>query len=252
MRKLVIAVTAGVALMVAAPAAQAEIFAVTVGDPGAAGGFDIVHLNAVTGTPVALPAAVNPAGTNNIYPSISNDGKRMVFERNDFGSSTVRIIFVDLTTGQSADLFNGFETAANPPRTPSITAAGDEVLTGGPLQPDGSGKLKAQVTLTSVTGFPAGPYPRSTFAPQYSFNGDSGEVGDPVAAGSANGSLLAFRVTRPNVHDELVVGQLGGAASPPLLSSDTHFSHPSFGKPGGVTTVLFDERGGADGSNIAF
>jgi hypothetical protein len=251
MRKPALALSAVIALAVAVPAAQAEIFAVTDGSSDSAS-LNIVHLNAVTGTPVALPAAVNAPGSLDIYPSISNDGKRMVFERRNTAAGTVRIILVDLATGQSADLFNGFETAANPPQTPSITPAGDAVLTGGPLQPDGSGKLSAPVTITDVTSFPAGPYPRTTFTPQYGFTGESGEVADPVAVGSATGSLLAFRVKRPSVHDELVVGQLGGAASPPLLASDTDFAHPSIGKPGGVTTVMFDQRKQQEHGNIAF
>jgi hypothetical protein len=241
MRKPVIAVAAVVGLTIAAPAAHAEIFAVTEG-AGTTGGLDVVHLNAVTGARVALPDVVNSTGPENINPSITGDGKRLVFERRNPAADTTRIITVDLATGQSADLFNGFETAANPPRSPSITPAGDEVLTGGPLQRDDSGKLVATVTLTDVTNFPDGPYPRTTFKTQYGFAGQSGEVADPVAVGSAAGSLIAFRVTRPDVQDQLVVGQLGGAASPPLLAADTNFAHPSFGRPGGVTTVLFDGR----------
>jgi hypothetical protein len=251
MRKPALALTAALALTVTAPAAHAEIFAVTDGLKEGVG-LDVQHVNAVTGTRFALPAAVSSSSDENVYPSISNDGKRMVFERRNTTAGTVRIIVVDLTTGQSADLFNGFETAANPPRSPSITPAGDEVLTGGPLQPGASGKLAAQVTLTDLTSFPNGPYPRTTYQPQYDFAGQSGDVAEPLAVGSEAGSLLAFRVTRPGVHDELVLGQLGGPASPPLVVSDTDVTHPSFGKPGGVTTVVFDQRKPPAPADIAF
>src|SRR4051794_19768664 len=52
---------------------------------------------------------------------------------------------------------------------------------------------------------------------------------------------------QPDVHDQLVVGQLGGSAAAPLFSSDTNFAHPSFGRPGGARVVLFDEQ-----TSIAF
>src|SRR5438105_13124565 len=93
--------------------ARADIFAaVTVAAPAPRADLDVAVINASLGTRITLPASVNTTA-DEIHPSITLDGKRLVFERRDAGAGTVRIVMVDLSTGQSADLFNGFETATN-------------------------------------------------------------------------------------------------------------------------------------------
>jgi hypothetical protein len=87
-------------------------------------------LNASTGVRVALPAGTNTTASE-LHPGISTDGKRLTFERADPVAGTFRIVVVDLSTSQSADLFNGFEAAQLGPSDPAISSSGDTVFAGG-------------------------------------------------------------------------------------------------------------------------
>ncbi len=148
---------AAIVLTLAAAAARADVFAaVEVHAPGSRPDFDIEVVNAATGTQVPLPAGVNTTA-DELHPTISADGSRLAFERRDSAAGTVRIIAVDLKTGQSSDLFTGFEVAQNPPTAPAITPDGQTVATGGPFQQTSTG-LSPSVTLTSLASFPTGPY----------------------------------------------------------------------------------------------
>src|SRR5690242_8477706 len=98
------------ALLLAAPA-QADIFAVApIVAPGHSD-IDVGLFDLSTGGSLPLPAGVNTTAANESHPSISTDGKRLAFERRDHAAGTDRLIVADLTTGQTMDLFDAFETA---------------------------------------------------------------------------------------------------------------------------------------------
>jgi hypothetical protein len=68
------------AVALAAPAARAELIA-AYDHPGPGGELDIALVAALTGEPIALPAGVNAAGSDDFHPSLSGDGRYLVFER---------------------------------------------------------------------------------------------------------------------------------------------------------------------------
>jgi hypothetical protein len=238
------------ALAATAPAAHADIFAVSGsrGPPvfcekcgtSTPASLDIALVNLNTGSRSTLPAGIN-TGADELRPSITPDGKRMVFMRTD--AQSLRIVMVDVPTGQAADLFNGFETASRPPRSPAITPDGQVVFTGGPVRSEAGG-FRAVVTATNVAMFPAGPYPHTDYGLNR-FPTPDGFVDDVVANGSSTGSLVAFQ-------REFSAG-VPGLALAQLTSSDLQgvvragageFAHPALGSPGGSSTLVFDRRNG--------
>src|SRR5690348_16157220 len=153
------AATAAVLSATFAAPAHGDIFAVTGAPPQVAGnGRDIALVNVNTGARSSLPAGVNTTA-NEQRPTISSDGRRMVFLR--FDGNTERVVMVDLSSGQMSDLFNGFEVASHAPRSPSITPDGETVFTGGLFRDEGGGLFRPYVTATDVSAFPAGPYPHT-------------------------------------------------------------------------------------------
>jgi hypothetical protein len=241
-----VAATAVLALAVTAPAAGADIFAASDSRP-AAGGRGIALIDINTGARQTLPAAVNGDG-DEFRPSITPDGKRLVFMRSVAGGG-VRIVMVDLTTGEAADLFNGFEVAAHPPRSPEITPDGSTVLTGGQFRSE-SGGFRPYVTFTDVTAFPAGPFPHSDNNFDRVQTRD-GFVDDIAANGSSGGALVAF--STPPIG--LALSQAFAAGLFGVNRSGTGpFLHPTLGSPGGSPTLVFDEHGnsGDAGSDIVF
>lgn len=241
---------AGVAAALLAPAAaRADIFAaVQVAAPPPRTDFDIAVLNASTGARVALPAGTNTTA-DETHPSITIDGRRLAFERSDPAAGTVRIIAADLTTSQSADLFNGFEVAQRAPSDPAILPSSSVVYTGGPFVAVSGGGFSSPVVSTALFNFPTGPFTRSTIEQQYNFAAD-GSLQD-LAAG---GALIAFQETRAGVQGELVLRQLGGTASFPLASSNTTFANPNMAASN-PQIVVFDQRsvsGGVGTGDIAF
>ena len=249
-----VALTLGAAgLLAAAPAARADVFAVVnAGAPAPRTDLDIALVNANTGLRTTLPAGVNTVA-DELHPSISRDGRRLVFQRLDRAAGTTRIVMVDRVTGQAADLFTGLEAAASPPSDPAITPDGRTVATGGPFQLDpGSGTLFSALTLTSADGFPAGPFPHGTLRPGYGFVAPG-----QVAAATAGGdNLFAFQETRPGSRGELILSRPGDGSTFPLASSTTSFSHPAIAAVG-PQLVLFDARpvgtdGGLGPGDIAF
>lgn len=214
----------------AASAAQADIFAVTdvhAPDPGT--DTDIALIDTSTATKLALPAGINTAD-NESHPSISADGRRLVFQRRNSAGSD-RIVLADLATGTTSDLFTGFETAQIFPTTPSITPDGTGVLTGG----SHSGPL-----LTDVSSFPNGPYTRTDV-------GGRSPTLNPVATGSSVGSPIAFEQPHNGAQDFLfgTIGQttfgVGGIAG-------TASTHPTIASPGGVETIVFSFAGVTNGT----
>lgn len=141
-----------------------------------------------------------------LHPSISADGSRLVFERRDSAAGTVRIIAIDLNTGQSSDLFTGFEVAQSPPTAPVITPDGQAVLTGGPFQPEGGGAFFAQLTH-SLSSFPSGPYQHQTFPVDFGFS-SNGQIAN-VAVGSTGQSGYMAEATTASI------GELTGFVETP-------------------------------------
>lgn len=207
-------------LVVAAPARGDVFAAVEVHAPGSRTDFDIEVVNAATGAQVPLPAGVNTTA-DELHPSISEDGSRLVFERRDSSAGTVRIIAVDLRTDQSSDLFTGLETAQDPPTSPTMSPDGQTVATGGRWQPSGSG-FASVLTLTSLASFPSGPYAHET---THGFAGGTspGQVTDVAAGGD---HLYAVRAV--NAGDTELIGLEGpssesasGVSGPgPVVSFD--------------------------------
>jgi len=169
--------------------ARADIFAaLCVAAPEPRTDMDIAVMNATTGSLLPLPVSVNTTGEER-HPNITQDGRRLVFERADAGNT--RIIVVDLVTGASADMFSGFEVALSRPEDPVFTPDGTRVVTGGPfLLRDAS--YYPQVTLTDLQSFPTGPFPHSTQVFEYRRNNPSLRVENLAMGG---GNLLAFTVT---------------------------------------------------------
>jgi hypothetical protein len=211
------------------PVARADVFAaVEVHPPGSRQDFDIELVHAATGVHVPLPSGVNTTA-DELHPSISEDGTRLVFERRDSATGTLRIIAVDLKTGQSSDLFTGFETAQSPPTAPVITPDGQTVLTGGPFQPEGDGAFVAQLTQTSLNTFPSGPYVHQTFPVDFGLP-SNGQVAD-VAAGSTgrDGSYVAEATTGSIGELVAFLPVPGGAAAvnTPRLDDPGSFEDPA-------------------------
>jgi len=232
-------------LSVLAPAAaSADMFAaVNVAAPAPRTDLDIAIVNASLGKPVGLPAGVNTPA-DETHPSISSNGRRLTFQRSDAAAGTVKIVVVDLSTGESANLFADFETSEYPPTDPAITPDGRQVGTGGPFHPFDT-SLFSQLTLTRLT-LPLlnGPFRHGAYRPQYGFN-VAGQVAD-VAAGGLN--LFAFQQTRPGTNGQVVLGQLGFSASYPIARADTSYANPALAakRP---QFVAFDSRPvAADGS----
>jgi WD40 repeat protein len=120
--------TVALAILVAAPA-RADIFAVA---PVAAQGHadtDVGLIDLSTDTRLTLPASVNTGAVED-HPSISQDGRRIAFERIDPAAGTDRIIAADTVTGQAMDLFDAFETAMLHPHSPAIARDGTYVTAG--------------------------------------------------------------------------------------------------------------------------
>lgn len=152
-------VLAAAVLLAAAPAARAGLIAATEVEAVHSGsmGLDIALVDVATGARFTLPAGVNTS-LDEAHPSITPDGKRLAFERVDHSEDTRRIIVVDLATGQQADLFNAFDSSQFGPRTPTLTADGQTVLTGMNSQEE-SGPV--EWTETSLANFPSGPFPHT-------------------------------------------------------------------------------------------
>jgi hypothetical protein len=151
--------------LIVASGARADILAVAeVASPDDTNS-DIAEINAATGARVALPSGINTSG-DELHPSITPDGKRLVFQR--LVSGTTRIVVADLSAGTSADLFDVFAAQQLNPQTPVIMSDGSTVLSGEPMLKDPNGANPPTPALISVplASFPGGPFPatQSSFA----------------------------------------------------------------------------------------
>jgi hypothetical protein len=224
-----------VALVGFAPAAKADVFAVaqTASTSPARTDLDIGLADVNTGVFQSLPAGVNTTTASEFHPSITADGRYLVFERVDHAAGTDRIIMADLTTGQTSDLFNAFEVATMHPTSPAIARDGGIVLTGGPV---------SQPTHTDVGNFPNGPYPH--FGSTLVSGAPRDLTVDPTDDDSAFASLTAWRTntkpgTPPGTVGRITMHDVGGTTtlSP---SPFVHDAHPAIGAFG--ATMLFDRH----------
>ncbi len=241
--RIVALASAAALATLAAPVARADIFAATcVQGPTSQ---DIAIFNASLGTSVALPAAVNAADGNERHPSISSDGRRLVFQR--LGSTGAqRLIAVDLSTGQSADLFTAFELAQDPIFRSAITPDGTKVATGRRFRFFGLlNRFLASATLTSLGTFPAGPFTRTSLTAASVGYLEQGIVLGVAAGG---GNRIALEVSPRGGTGEIVLAQEGVGSSLPLRRVVTHYSQPALAAASSaqmlfVEQILFTEGG---------
>ena len=206
------------ALLVPGSASADIIAAVQVTGPD--GSPDIAVMNATTGERAALPAGINTAAQE-LHPSISKDGKRLVFLRLDPVAGTRRVIVLDTSTGQTADLFNGFEVAPAAAERPRDRPDGSVVFTGAPFAPVQGGGFRAEVVFTQLDNFPSGPFNRGAIAPQYNF-AHQGPPRIPAAAASSSPTGRRAPASRPSV----ILSPLGGNSSSPLTRTDHALQPP--------------------------
>jgi hypothetical protein len=146
---------------------------------------------------------------------------------------------VERATGRSADLFNAFEAASDPPSTPTFSLDGTKVLTGrrldrrDPASP--AGALQSSLTETDVTNFPTGPFPHRIVP---TGGADSTTAARTLQAVPFGSNLLAFGI-------DYASGGLPGRITvqgpngPTTLSDSTHrLAKPTISEPTGA--VVFE------------
>ena len=207
-----------------ASSARADIFAAICSPVPAQ---DIRILNATLGTPVALPSNVNTTASEE-HPSISRDGRLLVFRRVNYGTPIPRqTVVVDLVTEASATLFTSSE----------------DVVYGSTIRPQGSFVVTGRSFLSSFAtvwistlsaGFPR--ITKSTFvATGFDFR-TSGRVVD-VAVGDSG--WIAMHVQASNL-DQLLLVQRGVGSSTPLASASYEYSQPALAE--NPQSVFFRQR----------
>lgn len=164
----------------------------------------------------------------------------MVFERRTLTSPVaVRIIMVERSTGRSADLFNAFESAADPPTTPTFSLDGTKVITGRRLDhrdpaspPD---ELQNSYTQTDVTNFPNGPFPHRIILAGGVNSGASGRTLQLVPFGP---NLLAFGIDYAinGPADRVAVQSSTGVTT--ISDPRRRFANPAISESNGV--VVFE------------
>jgi hypothetical protein len=226
-------------------AARADLLA-AVQVTGPDGSADIAVMNAATGARLALPAGINTAAQE-LHPSIATDGKRLVFLRQDPAAGTTRVIVLDTTTGQTADLFSGFEVAQRPPSDPEIARDGSVVYTGAPFAPASNGNFRAEIVFTQLANFPNGPFSRGTIQPQYNY-AHQGATSHP----SAGGIFIAYGEQRPGFTSSVILSPLGGNSSSPLSRTDHAYSHPAIAASSPQLALLVDRPAAGGPGDIVF
>ena len=208
----ILARTSAVALAALTSAsARADIFAATCG-PGLAANIAIV--NATLGTPVALPSSVNTTDAEE-HPSITKDGKRLVFRRVHYGTTIPRQLFVvDLESGQTATLFT-FDQ--NPFFGAAIRPEGSFVVTGRSFM----GSF-ATVWISSLSsGF--SNITKATFSV---LDRDFHATGSVADVAVADPSWIAMHV-KASGQDQLMLVQRGIGSAPPLNDPQYEYSQPA-------------------------
>jgi hypothetical protein len=224
-----------VAGALAAPASADIIAAVDVPNGTTSSGcpaqWDLALIDAGTGARTALPSGINTSA-DELHPSISAFGTRLVFTRVDPTGGTTRIIAADVGSGQQADLFNAFQAQQLQPDTPALTPDGS-VLTGAHFQPGPGSNFTPVENVTALTNFPAGPFSRTTRSTNESFAND-GRTGDPV---ERSDGLVATAVGT-NAESDILLDTGGGAFK--LATDPSGLTYPAFSDP--ATNVVVFER----------
>ena len=224
-----------VASLAAVASTHADVIATF--DGSVLGPSGVFVVNATTGARLSTPPGVDDQVADEFHPSLSPDGRYVVFERRVSG--TVRIVMVERATGRSADLFNAFEAASDPPSTPTFSLDGTKVLTGRRLDRRDSaapaGALQGSVTETDVTNFPTGPFPHRIV----SMGGaDTTAQGRTLQAAPFGSSLLAFGTdfVSGGPPGRITVQVPSGATT---ISDATHrLAKPTISEPAGA--VVFE------------
>jgi WD40 repeat protein len=231
-------VGAVVASLLAAAPGRADFFATLDVPPGpGAPGQRLEVVNVTTGAFERLPPGVDDPAASEVHPALSPDGRYLVFER--VLSGTVRIVMVERSTGRSADLFSGFEAAADPPNTPTFSLDGTKVVTGrrldhrDPASPPGA--LQSSFTETDVTSFPTGPFPHRIVLAGGS---DSTAPGRTLQAVPFGSNLLAFGITSDLGSPPARITVQGPSGATTLSNSTLRLADPAVSDAAGV--VVFD------------
>lgn len=148
-------------MMVTAAPAQADIFATfELPAPSGAAQLNLVKFNVGTGAQQNLPTGVNTTA-NEFHPALSPDGARLVFVRADPMAGTTQIVMTDLASGAAAQLFTGIEAQTDQVGTPNFSGNAS-VVTGRVYESNGAGASVPRATATNTSGFPKGPFPKTT------------------------------------------------------------------------------------------
>jgi WD40-like Beta Propeller Repeat len=221
----VLAAVAGT-LAIGAPADANIIAAVEQPAGGSRTDLDIALYDATAGTRLSLPASVNTTD-DELHPSLTPDGRLLVFERSNATAGTHRIVIVDTSAGASADLFSGFEAAQVPPATPAISPDANTVITGRQTVTGSDSNFHHLLTVTDVSSFPGtttGPFPHQTIDPGSNGIG-TGQTLEPALGPSG---LVAYEVRVPGLTPGLGLATLGTAGECGLGEGDAEFSQPAF------------------------
>jgi WD40-like Beta Propeller Repeat len=240
-RRLAAALAAVAGMLAFGAPADANILA-AVEQPASGGrsDLDIALYDATTGARLSLPASVDTTD-DELHPSLTPDGRLLVFERSNPATGTHRIVIVNLSTGASADLFSGFEAAQVPPATPAISADGKTVITGRQTVAGPDSSFHHLLTATDVSSFPStttGPFPHQTIDAGVNGTG-TGQTLEPALGPSG---LLAYEARVPELSPGLDVKTLGGSGPDcGLDDGDAELSQPALAASS-TTDMLFTHR----------
>ena len=219
-------------------AARADIIA-AVQVTGPDGSPDIAVMNATTGERATLPAGINTAAQE-LAPE-HQQGRRggSCSCALDPVAGTRRVIVLDTATGQTADLFNGFEVAPRPPSDPEIAPDGSVVLHRGAVRAGAGRRLPRGGRLHAAGQLPERPvHAAARSQPQYNF----AHQGSHLASRAAGGDLHRLRggsarTSRPVGHPQPAGRQL---VEPAHSARTTPTATPRSRPPSPQLTLLVD------------
>jgi len=221
-----------------APAARADIIAATE-VRNASLNYDIALIDTATGTQLGLPEGINTSA-NEMHPSITPDGKRLVFSRIDH-ADVEHIVVADLATGTQADLFNAFEIGQYAPSTPTITPDGKKVITGAnDQQVPGSSLFEPTWIETDISSFPNGPFPHVIRTQPTLVVSETGLTRDPAfdpSIGVTGQGTTAVTWERTGVTHDGIIDSVSGKNTN-VFDTGHSLSHPALSKADNI--LLYD------------